>query len=109
MSASINTSDSSSSAEKVSDASANAQNASELVNNEQVEFTRDLVTYFILLAFFVFGVYYFLTMPEMGLLAGVVIIATIFPVMLRTCFYLGIIIKMASKWLVSHIRALMGK
>ena len=109
MSASINTSDSSSSAEKVSDASANAQNASELVNNEQVEFTRDLVTYFILLAFFIFGVYYFLMMPEMGLLAGVVIIATIFPVMLRTCFYLGIIAKMASKWLVSRIRALAGK
>lgn len=109
MSASINTSDSSSSAEKVSDASANAQNASELVNNEQVEFTRDLVTYFILLAFFVFGVYYFLTMPEMGLLSGVVIIATVFPVMLRTCFYLGIIAKMTSKWLVPHIRALAGK
>lgn len=109
MSASINTSDSSSSAERVSDASASVQNTSEVVSNEQVEFTRDLVTYFILLAFFVFGVYYFLTMPEMGLLAGVVIIVTIFPVMLRTCSYLGIIIKMASKWLVPHIRALAGK
>lgn len=108
MSAVSNTNANSSSAEKVSDASANAQNASELVNNEQVEFTRDLVTYFILLAFFVFGVYYFLTMPEMGLLSGVVIIATVFPVMLRTCFYLGIIAKAASKWLVSHIRALVG-
>lgn len=49
------TSDSSSSAEKVSDASASAQNTNELVSNEQVEFTRDLVTYFILLAFFIFG------------------------------------------------------
>lgn len=109
MSASINTSDSSSSAEKVSDASANAQNASELVNNEQVEFTRDLVTYFILLAFFIFGVYYFLTMPEMGLLAGVIIIATIFPVLLKTFFYLGIIAKIASEWLSPRIRTLLGK
>lgn len=109
MSASINTSDSSSSAEKVSDASASAQNTSELVSNEQVEFTRDLVTYFILLAFFIFGVYYFLMMTDMGLLAEIVIITTVFPVMLRTCFYLGIITKAASKWLMSHIRALMGK
>lgn len=100
---------SSSSAEQISDVSASVQNMSELVNNEQVEFTRDLVTYFILLAFFIFGVYYFLTMPEMGLLAGAVIVATVFPVMLRTCSYLGIIAKMASKWLVSHIRALIGK
>ena len=96
------TSDSTSSAEHVSDTSTGAESA---VSNEQAKFIEDLVTYIILLAFFVFGVYYFLTMPEMGLLA----IATIFPVMLRTCLYLGIIAKMASKWLVSRIRALSGK
>lgn len=109
MSASINAGDNTSSVGNTSDVSTSAQGVDNLVSNEQVEFTRDLVTYFILLAFFIFGVYYFLTMPEMGLLAGIVIIVTIFPVMLRTCFYLGIIAKMASKWLVSHIRALMGK
>ena len=103
------TSDSSSSAEQVSDTATSAQGIDNLVSNEQVEFNKVLVTYFILLAFFIFGVYYFLTMPEMGLLAGVMIIATIFPVMWRTLFYLGIITKMASKWLVSHIRVLMGK
>ena len=103
------TSDSSSSAEQVSDTATSAQGIDDLVSNEQVEFNKGLVTYFILLAFFIFGVYYFLTMPEMGLLAGVMIIATIFPVMWRTLFYLGIITKMASKWLVSHIRVLMGK
>lgn len=97
---------STSSAEHVSDTSTGAESA---VSNEQAKFIEDLVTYIILLAFFVFGVYYFLTMPEMGLLAGIVIIATIFPVMLRTCLYLGIIAKMASKWLVSRIRALSGK
>lgn len=103
------TSDSSSSAEQVSDTATSTQSAENSVSNEQAEFIEDLVTYIILLAFFVFGVYYFLTMPEMGLLAGIVIIATIFPVMLRTCLYLGIIAKMASKWLVSRIRALSGK
>lgn len=102
------TSDSSSLAEQVSDAATNAQSVENAVSNEQAEFNKGLVTYFVLLAFFVFGVYYFLTMPEMGLLSGVVIIATVFPVMLRTCFYLGIIAKAASKWLVSHIRALVG-
>jgi len=109
MSASINTSDNTSSVGSTSDASTGVQGVDNVVSNEQAEFTRDLVTYFILLAFFIFGVYYFLMMPEMGLLAGVVIIATIFPVMLRTCFYLGIIAKMASKWLVSRIRAFSGK
>lgn len=103
------TSDSSSSAEQVSDAATNAQSVENAVSNEQAEFNKDLVTYFVLLAFFIFGVYYFLTMPEMGLLAGVVIIVTIFPVIWRTLFYLGIITKMASKWLVSHIRAPMDK
>lgn len=102
------TSDISSLAEQVSDAATNAQSVENAVSNEQAEFNKGLVTYFVLLAFFVFGVYYFLTMPEMGLLSGVVIIATVFPVMLRTCFYLGIIAKAASKWLVSHIRALVG-
>lgn len=95
-------------AEQISDTSTSAQIAENAVSNERDEFTRNLVTYFVLLAFFIFGVYYFLTMPEMGLLSGVVIIATVFPVMLRTCFYLGIIAKAASKWLVSHIRALVG-
>ena len=97
---------STSSTEHISDTSTSTEST---VSDEQAEFIKDLVTYFILLAFFVFGVYYFLTMPEMGLLAGIVIIATIFPVMLRTCSYLGIIAKMASKWLVSHIRSLVGK
>ena len=103
------TSDSSSSAEQVSDTATSAQGIDNLVSNEQVEFNKGLVTYFILLAFFIFGVYYFLTMPEMGLLAGVVIIVTIFPVLLRTFFYLGIITKMASEWLSPRIRALVGK
>ena len=80
----MSTSSSASSAEKISDVIASAQNTNEVVSDEKVEFTRDLVTYFILLAFFIFGVYYFLTMPEMGLLAGAVIVATIFPVLLRT-------------------------
>ena len=106
MSASINTSDSSSSAEQISNSSTSTES---VVSDEQAKFIEELVTYVILLAFFIFGVYYFLTMPEMGLLAGIVIIATVFPVMLRTCFYLGIISKVASKWLVSHIRALVGK
>lgn len=108
MSASINASDNTSSVGNTSDVSTSAQGVDNLVSNEQVEFNKGLVTYFVLLAFFIFGVYYFLTMPEMGLLSGVVIIATVFPVMLRTCFYLGIIAKAASKWLVSHIRALVG-
>lgn len=103
------TSDSSSLAEQVSDTATSAQGIDNLVSNEQVEFNKELVTYFILLAFFIFGVYYFLTMPEMGLLAGVMIIATIFPVMWRTLFYLGIITKMASEWLSSQIKALVGK
>lgn len=97
---------STSSTEHISDSSTSTESA---VSDEQAEFIKELVTYVILLAFFIFGVYYFLTMPEMGLLAGVVIIATIFPVMLRTCSYLGIIAKMVSKWLVSRIRALIGK
>lgn len=97
---------STSSTEHISDTSTSTESA---VSDEQAKFIKELVTYVILLAFFIFGVYYFLTMPEMGLLAGVVIIATIFPVMLRTCSYLGIIAKMASKWLVSRIRALIGK
>ena len=97
---------STSSAEHISDSSTSTESA---VSDEQAKFIEELVTYVILLAFFIFGVYYFLTMPEMGLLAGIVIIATIFPVMLRTCSYLGIIAKMASKWLVSRIRALVGK
>lgn len=97
---------STSSTEHISDSSTSTESA---VSDEQVEFTRDLVTYFVLLAFFIFGVYYFLTMPEMGLLAGVVIIVTILPVLLKTCFYLGIITKMASEWLSPHIRALVGK
>lgn len=105
MSVSNNTIDSNSASEHISDSSTSTESA---VSNEQDKFIEDLVTYIILLAFFIFGVYYFLTMPEMGLLSGVVIIATVFPVMLRTCFYLGIIAKAASKWLVSHIRALVG-
>ena len=105
MSVSNNTIDSNSASEHISDSSTSTESA---VSNEQAKFIEDLVTYIILLAFFIFGVYYFLTMPEMGLLSGVVIIATVFPVMLRTCFYLGIIAKAASKWLVSHIRALVG-
>lgn len=97
---------STSSTEHISDSSTSTESA---VSDEQAKFIEELVTYVILLAFFIFGVYHFLTMPEMGLLAGVMIVATIFPVMLRTCFYLGIIAKMASKWLVSRIRALIGK
>lgn len=105
MSVSNNTIDSNSASEHISDSSTSTESA---VSDEQAKFIEELVTYVILMAFFVFGVYYFLTMPEMGLLSGVVIIATVFPVMLRTCFYLGIIAKAASKWLVSHIRALVG-
>lgn len=90
----MSTINSTSSTEHISDSSTSTES---VVSDEQAKFIEELVTYVILLAFFVFGVYYFLTMPEMGLLAGIVIIATIFPVMLRTCFYLGIIAKMAFK------------
>jgi len=100
------TSDSGSLAEQISNSSTSTES---VVSDERAKFIEELVTYVILLAFFIFGVYYFLTMPEMGLLAGIVIIATVFPVMLRTCFYLGIISKVTSKWLVSHIRSLVGK
>lgn len=103
------TSDSSSSTEQVSDVATSTQSVENAVSNEHDKFAKDLVMYFVLLAFFIFEVYYFLTMPEMGLLAGVVIIATVFPVLLKTCFYMGIITKMASEWLSPHIHAFLGK
>lgn len=55
MSASINTSDSSSSAEQVSDTAISTQNAENAVINEHDKFAKDLVMYFVLLAFFIFG------------------------------------------------------
>lgn len=55
MSASINTSDSSSSAEQVSDTAISTQNAENAVINEHDKFAKDLVMYFVLMAFFIFG------------------------------------------------------
>ena len=49
------TSDSSSSAEQVSDTATSTQSAENSVSNEQAEFNKGLVTYFVLLAFFIFG------------------------------------------------------
>lgn len=49
------TSDSTDSTEQISDVATSAQNAENAVINEQDEFNKGLVTYFVLLAFFIFG------------------------------------------------------
>ena len=55
MSANNSASDNTGSTEQTPDARTSVQNTDNAVSNEQIEFNKSLVTYFILLAFFIFG------------------------------------------------------
>lgn len=49
------TSNNADSTKQVSDAATSAQSVENAVSNEQAKFNKGLVTYFVLLAFFIFG------------------------------------------------------